>query len=133
MEQRTGSKLGKNLNIYTYIYILSSNRENLNYLFQIRMHFIIILKIILFIFDCVDLCCCMGFSLVAVSGGSPGCGTRASPCRGFCGARALGTRAHYLSTGSIVVAHGLSCSAARGIFPNQRLTCVSCIRQILYH
>ena len=98
MEPWTDSKLGKNLNIYTYIYILSSNRENLNYFFQIRMPFIIILKIILFIFDCVALCCCVGFSLVAVSGGSPGCGTWASPCRGFscCGARAPGTRAHYL-------------------------------------
>ena len=44
-----------------------------------------------------------GLSLVAVSGGHSCCGTRA-----------LGTRA------SAVVAHGLSCSAARGILLEQR-------------
>ena len=39
----------------------------------------------------------------------------ASHCSGFscCGARTLGARA------SVVVAHGLSCSAACGIFPDQ--------------
>ena len=43
------------------------------------------------------------------------CSVRASHCGGFscCGARALGTWA------SVVVAHGLSCSAACGIFPDQ--------------
>ena len=45
-----------------------------------------------------------GLSLVTVSGGSS-----------CCGARALGTRA------SVVVVHGLSCSAACGIFPDQGL------------
>ena len=43
------------------------------------------------------------------------CGARASHCGGFsgCGARALGAWA------SVAVAHGLSCSAACGIFPDQ--------------
>ena len=41
-----------------------------------------------------------------------------SRCAGFssCGARAL---EHRLSAGSVAVAHGLSCSAACGIFPDQ--------------
>ena len=70
------------------------------------------------------------------------CGARASHCGGFscCGAWALGTRASVVvarglqqlwhsgsvvaarglqSTGSVVVAHGLSCSTACGIFPDQ--------------
>ena len=55
------------------------------------------------------------------------CGARASHCGGFssCGARALGMRASVVvarglqSTGSVVVVHGLSCSAAGGIFPDQ--------------
>ena len=43
------------------------------------------------------------------------CCVRASHCGGFscCGAWALGTQA------SVVVAHGLSCSAACGILPDQ--------------
>ena len=43
------------------------------------------------------------------------CGARASLCSGFscCRAQALGTRA------SVVVTHGLNCSVACGIFPDQ--------------
>ena len=48
------------------------------------------------------------------------------PCSGLsCGARALGTQASAAaaqglsSTGSVVVAHGLRCSAACGIIPDQ--------------
>ena len=54
-----------------------------------------------------------GLSLVVASGGYSSSGAWASHCSGFscCRARALGTRA------SVVVAHGLSCSAACGIFP----------------
>ena len=38
------------------------------------------------------------------------------------------------STGSVVVPHGLSCSVACGIFPDQYQTHISCIgRQILYY
>ena len=55
-------------------------------------------------------------SLVAVSEGFSCCGARALGtwasvvvARGLCGA------------GSVVVAHGLSCSAACGIFPDQGL------------
>ena len=45
------------------------------------------------------------------------CGVQASHCGGFscCGAQALGMQA------SVVVARGLSCSAACGIFPDQGL------------
>ena len=54
--------------------------------------------------------------LLAASGGTPRCGPRAFHCTGFpgCGAEALGTQAQQLS-------HELSCSAARGIFPDQGL------------
>ena len=52
---------------------------------------------------------------------------RASHCSGFscCGAQALGSRASVVvarrlqNTGSVVVAHGLSCSPACGIFLDQ--------------
>ena len=55
------------------------------------------------------------------------CCAQASHCSGFscCRAQALGARAsgvvaHGLwSTGSVFVAHGLSCSVAHGIFPDQ--------------
>ena len=54
-------------------------------------------------------------SLVAASGGYSWLWCTASHSCGFfcCGARALGARA------SVVVAHGLSCSVACGIFPDQ--------------
>ena len=68
--------------------------------------------------------CCMGFSLVAASGGPlSDCGTRASPCGGFscCEAQALGSQSSAVvvprlqSTGSAVVAHGLNCCTACGV------------------
>ena len=52
-----------------------------------------------------------GLSLVAASGGHP-----SSRCAGLSPSRPLSRRA-----GSVVVAHGPSCSAARGIFPDQGL------------
>ena len=57
-------------------------------------------------------CCARAFSSCDEWGR---CGVRASHCSGFscCGAQVLGARA------SVVVAHGLSCSAACGIFPHQ--------------
>ena len=55
------------------------------------------------------------FSLVVVRGAVLCCGARASHCSGFscCGARTLGTWT------SVVVAHGLGCSVACGIFLDQ--------------
>ena len=55
------------------------------------------------------------------------CGARTSHCGGFscCRTRALGAWASVVvarglwSVGSVVVAHGLSCSVACGIFPDQ--------------
>ena len=63
------------------------------------------------------LCCAWAFSSCGKWGLLFCCGAQASHCRGFscCGARALGTRA------SVVVAHGLSCSVACGIFLDQGL------------
>ena len=58
------------------------------------------------------------------------CSAWASHCGGFscCGARALGAWA------SVVVAHGLSCSVACGIFQTRARTRVPCIgRRILNH
>ena len=70
--------------------------------------------------------CYAGFSLVAASGGFSTCRARASHRGGFsrCGARALGgvgsgvAAPRLQSTGSVLVAHGLSCLAACGIFPH---------------
>ena len=56
------------------------------------------------------LCRCVGFPLVAATGGYSDCSVQASHCGGFL---------LLWSTGSIVVAHRLSCSATWGIFPNQ--------------
>ena len=80
---------------------------------------------------------CTGFIQLRRAGDTLRCCARASHCGGFscCEARALGmwasvVVAHRLSScglcrlqsaGSVVVAHGLSCSAARGIFPDQGL------------
>ena len=71
-----------------------------------------------------------GLSLVAASGGHS-----SSRCAGLSRSRTLllqstGSR----RAGSVVVAHGPSCSAACGIFPDQARTHVPCIgRQILNH
>ena len=73
---------------------------------------------ILFIFGCVgSSLLCVGFLQLWRARVTLHCGARASHCDGFscCGARALGTQA------SVVVAHGLSCSAACGIFLDQGL------------
>ena len=83
-----------------------------------NFEFILLFKklINLFIFGCVGSSfLCEGFSLVAASGG------RSSlRCAGLSPSRPLllrstGTR----RAGSIIVAHGPSCSAACGIFPDQ--------------
>ena len=75
-----------------------------------------------------------GFLQLRQAGATLHCGVRASRCGGFscCGAQALGARASQLqhtgsvvvvcrlqSAGSVVVVCRLSCSAARGIFPDQ--------------
>ena len=70
-----------------------------------------------------------GFLQLLRAGATLCCGAWASRCGGFsyCRARALGTWvsavvAHRLqSAASVVVAHGLSCSGACGIFPDQGL------------
>ena len=65
-------------------------------------------------------CCCLGYSLVAMHRLLVAVASRR-------GAQVLGCRGSVLaapelqSTGSEVVAHGLSCSKAREIFPQQEL------------
>ena len=56
----------------------------------------------------LGLCCCVGLSLVAV-------------CGLLIVMASLAAAPRLLSTGSVVVAHGLSCSRACGIFLDQRL------------
>ena len=79
--------------------------------------------------------CCADFLQLQRAGATLRCGVRASHCGGFscCRARALGTRASVVvahglqqlwlaglqSTDSVVVVHGLGCSMACGIFPDQ--------------
>ena len=62
------------------------------------------------------LCRCVGFPLVAATGGYSDCSVQASHCGGFL---------LLWSTGSIVVAHRLSCSVACGIFPDPGIKPVS--------
>ena len=74
-----------------------------------------------------------GLSLILASGATLRCSGQASPCGGFscCGAQAPGMWASVvaacglnscgswaLERGSVVVVHGLNCSAACGIFPD---------------
>ena len=61
-------------------------------------------------------CCTWASSLVAASGATRRCGAQASHCGGF-SLWNTGSRC----AGSVVVAHGLSCSSACGIFPDQGL------------
>ena len=70
-------------------------------------------------------CCTRAFSSCSEWGLLSSWGAQASHCRGFCcGAQLLGTWALVVvapglwRAGSAVVAHGLSFSAARGIFPD---------------
>ena len=78
---------------------------------------------IYFIFGCVGSPLLRaGFLQLRRAGATPRCGARASHCGGLscCGARALGAQASVVvagglqSAGSVVVAHGPSCSAACG-------------------
>ena len=84
--------------------------------------------IYLFIFGCVGSSLLRaGFLQLWRAGATLRCSAWASHCGGFscCGAWALGTRAAVVvapglqSAGSVVVAHGLRCSAACGIFLDQ--------------
>ena len=70
----------------------------------------------LFIYGCVGSSfLCEDFSLIAASGGHS-----SSRCAGLSLSRPLLLRSTgSRRTGSVVVAHGLSCSAACGIFPDQ--------------
>ena len=75
-------------------------------------------KFIFYFWLCWAFVAARGLSLVVSRvGATLRCGVWASHCGGFscCGAQALGARA------SVVVAQGLSCSAACGIFPDQGL------------
>ena len=63
----------------------------------------------------LNLYCCMGFSLVVASQGYSSCDGRTSH---FCGFSYWGAQALRGSQASAVVAHGLNCYAACGIFPD---------------
>ena len=73
---------------------------------------------LLYFLAALGLCCCtQAFSSCREEGLLSSCGAGASHCSGFsrCDARALDAWA------SVVVAHGLSCPMACGIFPDQGL------------
>ena len=106
-----------------------SSTKHLWYFLNVFILFIylfIILCIYLFL-AALGLCCARAFSSCD-EGATLRCDARAY-CGGFfcCGARAPGTRASVVvvrrlySAGSVVVAHGLSCSTVCGIFPDQGL------------
>ena len=114
---------------YKSIHILFSVSQ------EVYIYFVILFYFILFIFGCVGSSLLhVGFLQLRRAGVTLRCGARASHCSGFshCGARALGARASVVaahglsivthglqSTGSVVVAHKLSCSTACGIFLDQ--------------
>ena len=101
----------------------------------VRTNFILLLFLFLcfkffFLFlALLDLCCCSGFSLVLSSGGYSlaavlGFSSRWLPFLQSTGSRARGLQRLWLQAlepGSVVVARGLRCSAARGVFPDQEL------------
>ena len=73
---------------------------------------------------------CQGLLHVRQAGATLHRGTRASSLSRPLLLRSTGSR----RAGSVIVAHGPSCSVACGIFPDQGLTRVLCIsRQTLYH
>ena len=92
-----------------------------------------------YFFNFVSLCwalgCCEGLSLVAGSGVPLHGDAQASPCRGLsrcrAGSGAQSLRLPARSPGSVVVGHGLSCSAVCGISPTRGQTCVSCIGSMM--
>ena len=103
-----------------------------------------------FIFGCIgSLLLRVGFSQLQRVGATLRCGSRASHCSGFscCVAWAIGAQTSVVaarglsSYGSRALecrlsscVHGLSCSAACGIFLDRARTCVPCIgRQIFNH
>ena len=73
----------------------------------------------------LGLCCYSGFSVVAMNRAYSSCDEQASHCFFFCRAQNVGCMGfpsvapRLWSTGSIVVVHGLSCSAACGILLDQ--------------
>ena len=79
--------------------------------------FLIHLFIYLFLTALGLRCCTQAFSSCSKRGLLFRCGAWASHCGGFSLLWSMGCR----HTGSVVVAHGLSCSTTRGIFPSQGL------------
>ena len=149
---------GCNLHLFLIIKLASTTK---NFFFPGRatwLHFDPELKFFSPILLCINLflavlglCCWAHFSLVVASRGYANCGAWASPRRawvlGCMGSVAGAPRRAWVlgcmgsiagaprlqSTDSKAVAHGLSCSAACGVFPDQGKTRVSCPgRQILY-
>ena len=118
--KKTGGLTLSDFNLYIYIFFFLSIRGRffLNFIY-------------LFIFGCVWVFVSVrGLSLVVASGGQS-----SSQCAGLSPSwplplRSTGSR----RAGSVVVAHGPSRSAARGIFPDQGSNRVPCIgRQVLNH
>ena len=68
----------------------------------------------------LGLCCCTGSSLVAASGGFSSSQGAGLSLRRLLLSWSMGFRVRGLrGTGSVVLVHGLSCSVASGIFPDQ--------------
>ena len=97
-------------------------------LFLYKFIYFILFYFILFIFGCIGSSLLRaGFLYLRRVGATLPCGAQPSHCGGFscCETWALGARASVVvarglqSPGSVVVSHGLSCSTACGIFPNQ--------------
>ena len=81
----------------------------------VHIHFYLFTYLFIYLFVCWVFISVRGLSLVAASGGHS-----SSRCAGLSPSRPLLLRSTgSRHAGSVVVAHGLSCSAACGIFPDQ--------------
>ena len=130
--------------VFLWIYVFSSlgyisrsgavcSYGNSYFVFVIVASDSVILKILYLFLAVLGLCCCADFSLVAAIRATLSLWCVGFSLRWWLLVRSLGFRARglgscdswALNTGSVVVAHGLSCSAACGIFLDQELN--SCL------
>ena len=101
--------------------LISWERNNQERTSLQKSFFLLIFKIILFIFSSLAVlglhCCCGGWA--SYVGGFSGCRTPSPGCLGFSSCSAQVQQLWLRGSGPTVGAHRPSCSAARGIFQDQ--------------
>ena len=100
------------IQLYIYMYLFF---KFFSQLYCYRIFFLIVIYLFIYFWLCWVFVSVRGLSLAAASGGHS-----SSRCAGLSLPRPLLLRSTGSSrTGSVIVAHGPSCSAACGIFPDQ--------------